>query len=302
VTTPLRALRAGDRLGLCAPSGPVNPDRLATGVTTLEGLGFEVQWREEMLSRSRLSAGSVERRVGEIHDLFRDDAVAGIVCARGGVGAGWLLPLLDTALLRAHPKPFVGYSDATFLHLLLDQIGVPSFHGPMASVDLSDGSYDKASFLGALTGGERYRTSLKPLRSGTAEGTLRGGCLSILASAVGTPFGLRRREDTLLFLEDVGEPPYQLDRMLFQLRASGALEGVRGIVFGEMKGCHPPEDAPFALRHVLLDALEGLEIPVAAGLPSGHTTGANVTLPLGVPARLRCGEEAWFEVLGEAVA
>jgi muramoyltetrapeptide carboxypeptidase len=128
---------------------------------------------------------------------------------------------------------------------------------------------------------------------------LRGGCLSILAAAAGTPWDLRPSgEATILFVEDVDEAPYRIDRMLFQLRASGALDGVRGIVFGEMKGCSPGPDADYALEEVLLEALEGLDVPVAFGFPSGHTSRANVTLPLGVAARLGCGtSEARLEVM-----
>jgi muramoyltetrapeptide carboxypeptidase len=132
---------------------------------------------------------------------------------------------------------------------------------------------------------------------------LRGGCLSILAAAAGTPWALAPdKEDTILFLEDVDERPYRIDRMLLQLRESGALAGVRGVVFGDMKGCAPRFDESYRLEEVLLDALEGLEVPVALGLSSGHTASPAVTLPLGVKARLRCGERASFEVLEAAVS
>jgi muramoyltetrapeptide carboxypeptidase len=286
---------------VCAPSGPVDPDRLHAGVAVLEELGFEVRVGDGLLSRARLTAGSVDRRVQELHGLFEDASVAAIFCARGGEGAGWLLPHLDPSRLLAHPKALVGYSDATFLHLLLDRLGIVSFHGPMVSVDFPGARFDAPSFWGALRGDALYQTSLEVLRPGTAEGRLRGGCLSILASAAGTRFSLLPQDETILFLEDVGEPPYQVDRMLFQLRESGALEGVSGVVFGEMKGCTPPEDASFTLREVLEDALSSLDVPVAFGLPSGHTTQATVTVPLGVRVRLTCADGARLEVLEEAV-
>jgi muramoyltetrapeptide carboxypeptidase len=297
-----RPLQRGDLLGVCAPSGPVDSDRLRAGVEALLALGFRVQVGEGILSETHLTAGSIARRVEELHTLFRDDAVAAVFCARGGEGAGWLLRHLDRELIRSHPKPLLGYSDVTFLHLLLDRLGIVSFHGPMVAVDFPLGDYEPTSFWGALGGEGRYTTDLATLRPGRGEGRLRGGCLSILASAVGTPWSLAPEDEgTLLFLEDVDEPPYQIDRMLFQLREGGAFASVVGIVFGEMKGCSPRREAAFTLDDVLLDALDGLDIPVARGLPSGHCLGPSVTLPLGVRARLTCGTRAAFEILEDAV-
>ncbi|HKC11894.1 MAG TPA: LD-carboxypeptidase [Vicinamibacteria bacterium] len=302
-----RALRPGDLLGVCAPSGPPDPERLRRGVAAVEALGFPVRLPEGLLVRTRFTAGSVERRVDELHALFADDAVKGVLCARGGAGAGQLLPALDGALLRSHPKVFVGFSDATFLHLYFDRLGLVSFHGPMVAWDFPEGTYDASSFRWAVMGeGAAYASEegdLMTLRAGSAEGRLRGGCLSILAAAAGTPWQLTRDDEgTLLFLEDVDEPPYRIDRMLRQLRDSGGLEGVRGIVFGDMKGCVPRLDADYSLEDVIGDALAGLEIPIAVGLSSGHTSSPNLTLPLGVRARLRCGEEASFEVLEPSVS
>jgi muramoyltetrapeptide carboxypeptidase len=301
-----RALRAGDRIGVCAPSGVVGRDAALRGLDALRGLGFEVQFSESMFDRRFFTAGSADRRVRELHALFADDAVAGIVCARGGAGAASMLAGLDPAIVRAHPKAFVGYSDVTFLHLWLHQQGLVTFHGPMVARELADGGYDPASLLSALTGeGPLFVAAgdpLIPLRGGRGEGRLRGGCLSILAAAAGTPSSLRPDEEgTILFLEDVDERPYRLDRMLFQLRASGGLDRVRGIVFGEMKGCAASAGDGYRLEEVLLDALTGLDVPVAWGLPSGHASAPCVTLPLGVRARLTCDPEARLEVLEAAV-
>jgi muramoyltetrapeptide carboxypeptidase len=144
---------------------------------------------------------------------------------------------------------------------------------------------------------------LVSLASGKGEGVLRGGCLSLLAAAAGTPWALRSSDEpTLLFVEDVDEKPYRVDRMLRQLRASGALQGVTGVVFGDMKGCTPGFYDDYRLEDVLLEALEGLDVPIALGLSSGHTTHPNLTLPLGVRSRLECwSEDARFEVLETAV-
>jgi muramoyltetrapeptide carboxypeptidase len=190
----------------------------------------------------------------------------------------------------------------------LNRLGLVTFHGPMVAWELATRAYDRASFLAAVTGqGAPYAAEadeLVALRPGTAEGVLRGGCLSLLAAAAGTPWALRTEgEPTLLFIEDVDEKPYRIDRLLMQLRLSGALDGVVGIVLGDMKGCAPALDADYTLEDVILEALGGLEVPIALGLSSGHTTHPFVTLPLGVKARLACtGDEARFEVLEAAVS
>jgi muramoyltetrapeptide carboxypeptidase len=298
-----RALRPGDVVGVCAPSGPVPAEALDRGVQSLRTLGFDVRVPPGLLERTRFTAGSLERRLEELTALLTDEGVAAIVCARGGGGALGLLPRLDAELIRGHPKALVGYSDVTFLHLWLHRLGLVTLHGPMVARELADGTFHRDSLWHALTGqGTPYATEadeLLPLRAGVAQGRLRGGCLSILASAAGTPWALAPGgEDTILFLEDVDEPPYRIDRMLRQLLASGGLGGVRGIVFGDMKGCSPPLSEGYTLEDVVLDALAGWEGPVALGLSSGHATGPQVTLPLGVPARLECeGEEARFRIL-----
>ena len=305
-----RALRPGDLLGIAAPAGPVEEERLQRGVVELEALGFAVRLGEGVLDRQGFTAGSWQRRLAQLEGLLTDPGVAGVVCARGGAGAGRLLTRLDGASLRTHAKPLLGYSDVTWLHLALGRLGVVSLHGPMAARELADGepAYDRESLWHALTGeGDPFVSApddLHTLRTGSAEGVLRGGCLSILAAAAGTPWDLRPGgEPTLLFVEDVDEPPYRIDRMILQLRASGAFDGVKGIVFGEMKGCAPGPEADYSLEEVLLEALEGLAVPVAFGLSSGHTTRPNVTLPLGVAARLTCEtSEASFEVLEVPVA
>ena len=302
-----RALRAGDVLGVCAPAGTVDPGRLRRGVERLEQIGFRVKVGGAVARRHIYTAGTVEERLADLHGFFADDEVAGIVCARGGAGAGWLLPRLDLDLLRAHFKPFIGYSDVTYLHLVFNQLEKVTFHGPMVAWEFAAGAYDERSWLAAVQGAPVPYASepgdLVPLRDGEGEGRLLGGCLSILAAAAGTPWPLRPdKEGTVLFIEDVDEKPYKVDRMLLQLRSSGGFDGVRAVVFGDMKGCNPPSSADFTLEDVIRESLSGLDIPIALGLSSGHVTGPNVTLPLGVRARLRChGEEARFEVLEASV-
>jgi muramoyltetrapeptide carboxypeptidase len=306
----LKALRPGDVVGVAAPAGPVEEARLGRGVAELERLGFGVRLADGVLDRRAFTAGSVEGRLRQLHELFADPGIAAIACARGGAGTIQILPGLDRGLLARNPKPIVGYSDITLLHVEMERLGRTSLHGPMVARELADGeqAYDRASLWHALTGeGEPYTSGpgdLGPLADGEAEGILRGGCLSMLAAAAGTPWAFRGRGDpTILFVEDVDEPPYRIDRMLRQLRASGGLSGVAGVVFGEMKGCAPGQGDGYSLEGVLLDALVGLEGPVALGLSSGHASRANVTLPFGVRARLDCASgEASFAVLEAPVA
>jgi muramoyltetrapeptide carboxypeptidase len=293
-------------VGVCAPSGPINPDRLDRGIAALREMGYVVRESPGVRARVRFTAGPAPDRLADLHALLADDAVAGIVCARGGAGAIGLLQGLDLDLLRAHPKVFVGYSDLTLVHLALGRLGHVSVHGPMVSRELADDAFDRASFEAAVAGkGRPYASEpdeLMALRDGEAAGILRGGCLALLAAAAGTPWALRPTEDTILFLEDVDEPPYRIDRMLWQLRLSGAFERVTGVVFGDMRGCAPPFDADFGLEDVIREALAGLEIPMALGLSSGHTNNPFVSLPFGVPARLRCLGDAQFEIAGPAAA
>jgi muramoyltetrapeptide carboxypeptidase len=301
-----RALRPGDVVGVCAPSGAVDRDAALRGIAALRALGFEVRVSESLYDQRFFMAGTADVRARELQALFADDTVAGVFCARGGAGAASLLGRLDPAVFRSHPKVFVGYSDITFLHLFLHRQGLVTVHGPMIARELADGGYDVPSFWSAVAGqGARLAARglpLRALRPGRGEGYLRGGCLSILAAAVGTPWAFRSDGDeTILFLEDIDERPYRVDRMLFQLRAAGAFDGVRGVVFGEMKGCAAREADGYTLEDVVQDALSGLDVPVAFGLPSGHTSGPGVTLPLGVRARLACDGDAEFEILEAAV-
>jgi muramoyltetrapeptide carboxypeptidase len=304
-----RALKPGDVIGVAAPAGPVDEERLRRGTAELERLGFGVRVGAGVLARRGFTAGPVDTRVAQLHDLFADKSVAAVACARGGAGVLQLLPHLDRDLLQANPKLLLGYSDVTLLHLEMERLGIVSLHGPMVARELAEGdaAYDRPSLWHGLTGaGAPYSSGpddLVSLASGKGEGVLRGGCLSLLAAAAGTPWALRSSDEpTLLFVEDVDEKPYRVDRMLRQLRASGALQGVTGVVFGDMKGCTPGFHDDYRLEDVLLEALEGLDVPIALGLSSGHTTHPNLTLPLGVRARLECwAEEARFEVLEAAV-
>jgi len=234
----------------------------------------------------------------------RDD-IRAIVCARGGYGSNYLLQTLDLKKIAAHAKIFVGYSDLT--SLLISFTGAANFvtfHGPMVAKDfaVADG-VDLASWRDAVSGAAEWEigeaSGAKPLVTGEAEGVLYGGCLSILVAALGTPYDISTA-GTILFLEDLAAKPYQIDRMLMQLKLAGKLQDVRGIVFGEMMDCRQGPAQDYTLEEVVLRVVGELGIPVAFGLRSGHVSRANITLPIGVKARLEVGGEVRLRILEPA--
>jgi muramoyltetrapeptide carboxypeptidase len=286
----------------------VDGARLDRGLAELESLGFRVRLGAGARGRHLFMAGTRAERQRDLAALLGDPEVRAVIGARGGAGSSWLLRGLDAEAFRARPKLLVGYSDLTFLHLWLARQGVASLHGPMLAWELADGRYDREGFLGSLSGERGAWTAegddeIWPLRDGEAEGRLVGGCLSILAAASGTPWALRTEgEPAILFAEDADEPPYRVHRMLWQLRETGALAGVRGVVFGDMKGCAAGAEAGYTLEDAVRDALDGLDLAVAMGLSSGHTASPFVSLPLGVRARLVCGTGARLDVLEAPVS
>jgi len=290
------ALRPGDTVGIVAPGSPIKRDLLLAGCEGLRRLGYKPLYNDSILDRDLYFAGSVTRRARELEEMFERDDVRAIICARGGYGTNYLLEELDLAQLKRHPKIFVGYSDVTtLLTWFTNAAGLVTFHGPMVTKDLAvPQGLHLASWNAALTAASAWELSFPPgsdvkvLLEGSAEGTLYGGCLSMLAASLGTPFEIDTR-DTILFMEDVAAKPFQVDRMLMQLKLAGKLETVRGIVFGEMLDCaQPGVEQDYTLEEVVTRVLRDLNIPIAYGLRSGHVTRENITLPLGV----RCSLEA----------
>ncbi len=304
------AVGDGAGISVIAPASFALPERVERGLEALRALGYRPKLDEHALEHGPLYfAGSAEQRLAGLHAAFADESTSAVMCLRGGYGSNYLLEGLDLKLIGEHPKPLLAYSDLTGVQLrLLGQLGLPAFHGPMMAADfyLPDGIH-WVSFREALAG-KPYSVGaaegLRALRPGAgqhaARGTLYGGCLSILVSLLGTPWE-PRTEGTLLFLEDNGAKPYQVDRMLWQLRRAGKLKGVRGIVFGEMLDCVSPGAAPELLEEAILSALDGFEGPIAIGLRSGHVSRQNVTLTLGVEAELTVGDETRLDVLEAAV-
>lgn len=301
------ALRPGDTIGIVAPASNVNQADLEAGCEALRRAGYRPFYFDSILDRDLYFAGSLQRRVRELEDMFTRDDVRAIVCARGGYGANYLLPELDIKKISANPKIFLGYSDITcLLTYFLDAAGLVTFHGPMVSKDWNHANgIDLASWLSALSNtaawGVPVNESVRALTEGEAEGTLYGGCLSILVASLGTPYEIKT-EGTILFLEDIAAKPYQIDRMLMQLKLSGHLSGVRGIVFGEMLDCQQSKDQDYTLQEVIKRIVGDLGIPVAYGLKSGHVTSNNITLPFGMTARLQVqGSRVVLKILEAAV-
>jgi muramoyltetrapeptide carboxypeptidase len=285
------ALRAGDTVGVIAPAGPISAEALSAGLASLERRGYLPIHLPSILDRDLYFAGSVERRVDELHAMFANPKVKGIVCFRGGYGSNYLLPRLDLDLIRGHAKFFCGCSDVTtLLTYLCDHAGLVVFHGPMLQKDAQPDGVDEESW-NAATSGELYvhnfGDQVQVLVPGQAQGTLYGGCLSLLCASLGTPYEIQTR-DTILFIEDVAEPAFRIDRMLMQLKLAGKFDGVRGIMFGEMLDCARGA-VGYTLPEVVLRVVADLGVPVIYGLPSGHVTRRNITIPLGVAAQLDAG-------------
>lgn len=299
------AVPAGARVAVIAPASSANSERIEQGMAALRARGFNpVPGQYALGKQPPYFSGTTAERLADLHAAFANPEVRAIFTTRGGYGSNYLLDGLDLDLIRANPKPLVSYSDLTAVQTwLLDQAGLPAFHGPLVAGDFSrEGGVDDASLSAALTGGlveAGPAEGLRVLKPGRAEGVLYGGCLSILAASLGTRFA-PQMEVKLLFLEDVGAKPYQIDRMLRQLMLAGKLDGVTGIVFGEMLDCASPGTAPDFLDQVILRVLDWFDGPLAIGLRSGHVSGANVTLPFGIRAELTLEDEPRLRCLEPA--
>jgi len=290
-----------------APAGAVDRAEFTTGEARLRELGFKVAYSEAIFQRDMYFAGDARRRVDELHNMFRAPEVKAILCARGGYGTNHLLPHLDFDLIASRPKIFCGYSDVTTLTtVFLQRIGLAGFHGPMLAKDFAKpAGVHLESFISSVSGTEAWNLGaaglpgLQPLRRGTAEGRLYGGCLSLLVASLGTAYEIET-DDAILFIEDLGEWPYRIDRMLMHMKYAGKLDGVRGIVFGEMKDCGPPAGADYTLQQVITSVLDRMNIPIAFGLRSGHVSAGNITLPMGVRARLTVDDAVQLDILEPA--
>jgi muramoyltetrapeptide carboxypeptidase len=299
------ALRPGDLIGIVAPASNIKPDMLDEGCRELERLGFRTTYRPGITTSHRYFSGTDERRAAELLEMIRNPEVRAIFCARGGYGSGRIIPYLEPELLRSNHKILNGSSDITMLLTLLDRSGLVGFHGPMVATSLRQGEagYIRTLLLDVLSG-KLVRFPLegtRTLQAGSGEGRLTGGCLTLVVATLGTNYEIDT-SDSILVLEDQDTKPYQVDRMLMQLKHAGKLTEVRGIVIGEMLNCVQNSNQGYSLEDVMLDILGDVGCPILFGFPTGHTTQPNAIVPFGVRARLRLGADDAFELVEPAVA
>lgn len=294
-------LKPGDTLGLITPGSNISEDELKDSKENIEKLGYKVFYTERILSKTGYLAGTDESRAKEVNSMFADEKVNGIICARGGYGCARILPMLNYDLIKNNPKVIIGYSDITaLLNGIYSETGLITFHGPVGISSFNEFSItyfnevlvhpEKDLVLISAKGeDEKDNTGITTIVSGKAVGELVGGNLSVLNSLLGTKYDFDG-EGKMVFLEEIGEEPYRIDRMLTQLIQSGKFDKAVGIAMGVFKDCEPKEKDPsfstsFSLMEVLFDRLSNLKIPVIYGLSFGHIKN-KFTLPIGIKAEL----------------
>jgi muramoyltetrapeptide carboxypeptidase len=286
------ALSPGARVALVAPAGPMGEGAVDRAVQRVRDWGFEPVEGEHVRKRHGYLSAPDAERAADFNAALRDASIDAVWCLRGGYGVMRILDDVDWDALARRPRPVIGYSDNTALHLAIQRLGIVSFHGPHpATVELNDFSADALRRLltsGAPAGRLPFPAAdgrAETMAGGVAEGPLVGGNLSLIAATLGTPYAIRA-EGAILFLEEVGEAAYRVDRLLSQLRLAGVLRSVAGIALGGFTEA-PGEDEEGATRvaEVLADRLGDLGVPVATGFPFGHVDD-NWTLPVGARARL----------------
>lgn len=294
-----KRLQPGDTVALISPSSGIEPERIDAAIANMTGLGLKVKLGRSARKLNGFLAGTDTERLADLHEAFADKEVNGIWCIRGGYGATRYLPSIDFRLIKGNPKVFIGYSDITALLISIYQkTGLITFHGPAAASTFSD--YTKTNVVNALmTPQVPHKIEISPdnaanensvyktetVTKGTAHGKLIGGNLSLIAAMSGTPFALQKTKGSILFIEDVGEAPYRIDRMLTQLRQAVNLHECAGIACGIFSGCERKDDTSQTLIAVIKDRLGDLKIPVVYGLSFGHIRDQS-TLPLGIKAEL----------------
>ena len=282
-------LKRGDKIGLLAPSGAVQEAQLKKGVGILEREGFQVELAEGISDRKGYLAGPPEKRAKVLQNFFERNDIRAIFCARGGFGSIQLLPLLNVETIRSNPKIFVGYSDVSvLLNWLVQSCGVVAFHGPMVIMDMVRGLEDRSKnfFWGTLcaTSHRWHVNSLEVVQPGRGriQGAVVGGCLSVIITTLGTPYEIQT-EGRILFLEDIGEKPYRIERMLTHLKMAGKLEHVAGVVLGQFIDCGMDEER--GVREIIQEIFQGAGYPVLWGFHAGHGE-VNLLLPYGVSMAL----------------
>ena len=302
----LRRLAAGDRVAFVAPASGVAKDEVDRASAGLAALGLRSTYDDSIFLKDRFTAGDAAARVDAVHAALADDDIAGLIAVRGGYGSAELLPLLDLELMKSARKPLIGYSDITALLCLYLQHGLTAIHGPMADRRLSRGAegFDVDSFqrvaMSSNPAGELRPPQLEAMHAGAAEGVLVGGTLTQLMALMGTPWAFQPPRHAILFIEDIGERPYRIHRLLTQAAQAGVFNHARAVVLGEFPGCNEPGGDP-AIVDVLRDFTAALGVPVLFNFPSGHTSGPTWTLPFGVKAEVVSGPAPVVRILEAAV-
>lgn len=302
----LRRLAAGDRVAFVAPASGVAREEVDRAAEGLAALGLRASYDDSIFLKDRFTAGDAAARANAIHAALQDEDVAGLIAVRGGYGSAQLLPLLDRKLVESARKPLIGYSDITALLCLYLQNGLTAIHGPMADRRLSRGAdgFDVDSFqrvaMNSGPAGELRPPQLEAMHAGTAAGVLVGGTLTQLMALMGTPWAFQPPRDAILFIEDIGERPYRIHRLLTQAAQAGVFKHARAVVLGEFPGCNEPGGDP-AIVDVLREFTAELRIPVLFNFPSGHTSGPTWTLPFGVKAEVVSGPSPVVRILEAAV-
>jgi muramoyltetrapeptide carboxypeptidase len=299
-------LKKGDTVAIIAPAGPVaGSEGLQGGIAVIEKMGFKVQYSDRIFQAARYLAGDDAARAEELVQALQNDSIRAVIGLRGGYGCSRLIPRLKAINPGNRPKIFMGFSDLTTLHLFLNRhLGWVTIHGPMAmTLGRGTSAEELESHLISLLTDPGYRPILsfpqvEAWKPGKAEGVLTGGCLSIITASIGTPYEIDTR-DKILFLEDLGEQPYRIDRMLTQLQLSGKLQSLAGLLLGTFHDCEPTEGG-YSAHDVLKEMLQGLDIPILANFPAGHVA-ENWPFPLGCRTRLDAGMGS-VEILEPAVS
>jgi len=277
------SLKPGDVIGIAAPAGAFDAERFQQGLNVLETMGFKTVIPEGLFIKQRYLAGSDGHRAEILNRLFSDSTIKAIMCARGGFGSLKVLPILDFDLIRENPKIFAGFSDISILlSVIFEKTGLVAFHAPVITALADAGQQTTAAMNSVFTSVAPTLLTIKTgitITPGRAAGVVRGGNLASLCQLAGTPYQPDLRV-SLLLLEDVNEAPYRIDRMLSQMRLSGCLEGVVGVLLGRFERCGDVGEIHEIVKNTFPD-----KVPVLAGLPVGHA-GENLSLPLGLTATL----------------
>ncbi|OQY04877.1 MAG: hypothetical protein B6I20_02270 [Bacteroidetes bacterium 4572_117] len=298
----VQSLKKGDTIGLITPASPISPEQLEQATKMLHSLGYKTYHTEKVLFKKGYLAGTDTDRLDDMHHMFENKSVDAIMCIRGGYGTPRILPGIDYDLIRKNPKPFIGYSDITaLLQAIYKFSGLVGFHGVVGTSDFTE--YTKNNFFEVLTNpsDELVISSILPnsdegdefnpyvIEHGKAQGELAGGNLALIAALIGTPYEIEL-EGKLLFIEEIGEAPYKVDRMLTQLILTSKLQKAKGIVLGVFNGCDFNDDDitaenSLSLKEVIEDRLSGFGIPVMYGFTFGHIANQAI-FPIGIKAEL----------------